>query len=79
VQRLTEVERELQMAYYRSLIGRRLSVLVEGELAPGRWAGTSCRYAPVELPAGEFGEYSLIEATATALRIADCGLRIEAG
>jgi threonylcarbamoyladenosine tRNA methylthiotransferase MtaB len=48
-QRLLELEHELASAYFHSLIGRRLDVLVEGE-APGRAGyviGTSCRYAPV--------------------------------
>jgi threonylcarbamoyladenosine tRNA methylthiotransferase MtaB len=78
---LAEVESELRTAYYRSLIGRKLTVLVEGRMpsrrvcethlpldsraekgalhapymedtaAVGHWAGTSCRYAQVELRA----------------------------
>jgi threonylcarbamoyladenosine tRNA methylthiotransferase MtaB len=78
VSRLGEVERELRAAYYQSLLGRRLTVLVEGEseLAGGSWAGTSCRYAPVQLSAGGFRPGDLVEAR--ALRMADCGLRIEA-
>ena len=50
-ERLAEVERELRLAYFHSLIDRRLTVLVEGETetTPGRIAGTSCRYAPVEI------------------------------
>jgi threonylcarbamoyladenosine tRNA methylthiotransferase MtaB len=50
-QRLLELERELADAYYRSLIGRRLDVLVEGAdpERPGLVRGTSCRYAPVAL------------------------------
>jgi threonylcarbamoyladenosine tRNA methylthiotransferase MtaB len=53
--RLAEVERELREAYFRSLVGRRLTVLVEGpsDQTPGAWAGTSCRYAPVEISGGE--------------------------
>ncbi|MCI0359989.1 MAG: tRNA (N(6)-L-threonylcarbamoyladenosine(37)-C(2))-methylthiotransferase MtaB, partial [Planctomycetaceae bacterium] len=77
-EQLAEVERELREAYFRSLIGRRLTVLVEGpsETTAGGWAGTSCRYAPVELAPGcELTPGSLVEAT--ALRTADCGLRIE--
>jgi threonylcarbamoyladenosine tRNA methylthiotransferase MtaB len=48
-ERLHELERELADAYFRSLIGRRLDVLVEGADAtrPGFVRGTSCRYAPV--------------------------------
>ncbi|HXG10490.1 MAG TPA: tRNA (N(6)-L-threonylcarbamoyladenosine(37)-C(2))-methylthiotransferase MtaB [Gemmataceae bacterium] len=45
--RLRELERELAGAYFRSLIGRRLDVLVEGAVRPGLVRGTSCRYAPV--------------------------------
>jgi threonylcarbamoyladenosine tRNA methylthiotransferase MtaB len=51
VRELTVVEAELRDAYYRSLIGRRLSVLTETQEAD-RWLGTSCRYATVELPLG---------------------------
>jgi len=47
-QQLLELERQLADEYFRSLIGRRLDVLVEG--ADPRWPGwvrgTSCRYAP---------------------------------
>ncbi len=48
-QRLLELERELSNAYFRSLIGRGLDVLVEGAdpKRPGYVIGTSCRYAPV--------------------------------
>jgi threonylcarbamoyladenosine tRNA methylthiotransferase MtaB len=47
--RLLELDRELAQAYFRSLIGRRLDVLVEGAAPdrPGHVVGTSCRYAPV--------------------------------
>jgi threonylcarbamoyladenosine tRNA methylthiotransferase MtaB len=47
--RLRELEKELAGAYYRSLLGRRLDVLVEGAAPgrPGHVQGTSCRYAPV--------------------------------
>jgi tRNA A37 methylthiotransferase MiaB len=47
--RLLALERELADAYYRSLQGRVLDVLVEGADAqrPGWARGTSCRYAPV--------------------------------
>jgi len=78
VQRLEEVERELRADYYRSLLGRRLTVLVEGpsELNPGGWAGTSCRYAPVELRSAKGIASDLVEVKGS--RITDCGLRIEA-
>lgn len=51
-QQLTQLAAELQMAYYRRLLGRELRVLVEAggtDLPPGRQLGTSCRYVPVEL------------------------------
>ncbi len=50
--RLLEIEQELADAYYRSLLGRRLDVLVEGAdpKRPGWVRGTSCRYAPVSFP-----------------------------
>lgn len=54
LQRLTEVEMELRDAYHRSLLGRELSILVEGALQEadhyGGLAlvqGTACRYAQV--------------------------------
>jgi threonylcarbamoyladenosine tRNA methylthiotransferase MtaB len=48
-QRLLELERVTANGYIRSLIGRRLDVLVEGEAPqrPGFVQGTSCRYVPV--------------------------------
>ena len=62
---LAAVEAELRDAYFASLRGRRLRVLVEskldrvnenaggprrnGSLPPTAWLGTACRYAPVEL------------------------------
>ncbi len=51
-QELARVEAELQAAYFASLAGKRLRVLVESPLEddPERVVGTSCRYAPVELP-----------------------------
>ncbi len=76
-ERLAEVERELRAAYFQSLIGRRLTVLVEGlsDGAPGAWAGTSCRYAPVELTAtSRVSLGQLIRASAS--KVADCGSRV---
>lgn len=48
-QRLLELERELASAYFHSLLGRPLDVLVEGAdpERPGYVRGTSCRFAPV--------------------------------
>ena len=50
-QQLATLEAELRQAYFHSLIGRQLTVLVENaiETIPGGWVGTSCRYAPVEI------------------------------
>ena len=50
--RLLQLESELSREYYRSLVGRRLDVMVEGEdpRRPGFSRGTSCRYAPVSFP-----------------------------
>ena len=60
-QELARVEADLQAMYFASLVGKRLRVLVESPLEnqPSRVVGTSCRYAPVELPSdlatcGEF-------------------------
>ena len=52
LERLGQLEAELCDSYYKSLRGARLRVLVESpiENRPGRVLGTSCRYAPVELP-----------------------------
>ena len=54
VRRLAELETELRDQYFAGLCGRNLQVLVESTAAmrPGHVAGTSCRYAPVELPGG---------------------------
>jgi len=53
VARLQQLEQRLQTRYFESLVGRRLRVLVESPLPdkPGRWIGTACRFAPVELDA----------------------------
>jgi threonylcarbamoyladenosine tRNA methylthiotransferase MtaB len=75
-QRLLQVERELRGEYYRSLIGRKLTVLVEGEAAPGRWSGTSCRYAPVEWHDTTAEPYHFV--AVVPQRVADCGTRLEA-
>lgn len=57
--RLAAIERELREQYFRSLIGRNLRVLLEArsEATAEHAVGTSCRYAPVELPSIEkFGK-----------------------
>jgi len=76
-QRLAELEHELRTQYYQSLIGRRLTVLIEGqgEIAPGIWAGTSCRYAPVEIHGAGLRPGSLVKVRSE--RISACGARLE--
>ena len=49
IERLIELETELRDNYHRTLLGRELSVLIEAELPGNTFAGTSCRYAPVEI------------------------------
>jgi threonylcarbamoyladenosine tRNA methylthiotransferase MtaB len=68
---LAAVEIELRDAYYRNLIGRPLRVLAETN-EDGRWLGTSCRYATVELPMGTGVEGQFVDVTAAAV----CGERI---
>ncbi|MCI0335088.1 MAG: tRNA (N(6)-L-threonylcarbamoyladenosine(37)-C(2))-methylthiotransferase MtaB [Planctomycetes bacterium] len=76
---LAAVEAELRDQYYRSLLGRRLRVLVETQgLAMRRegresgGSGTSCRYATVELQATNAVEGQFIDVVASAI----CGERI---
>jgi threonylcarbamoyladenosine tRNA methylthiotransferase MtaB len=49
--RLTDIEGQLRREYFQRLVGRTLRVLVETGVddSTDRCAGTSCRYAPVEL------------------------------
>ena len=49
---LGRLEAELREKYFSSLAGKRLRVLVESPLEddPALAVGTSCRYAPVEVP-----------------------------
>lgn len=56
-QRLAVIEGELREAYFRSLVGRNLRVLLEARSSAtaGNVVGTSCRYATVELPGGATG------------------------
>ncbi len=55
---LAAVEAQTREAYYRSLVGRTLRILVESSSdATGKLAmGTSCRYAPAELAVGQAGQ-----------------------
>ncbi len=52
IEQLESLETELRDAYYASLAGMRLRVLIESPIPdrPGMMVGTACRYAPVELP-----------------------------
>ena len=69
-QRLAELEADLRRTYYQSLLGRELTVLVEGEsdTQPGTLVGTSCRYAPVEMPASTHKPGDLVTSRVTAAR-----------
>jgi threonylcarbamoyladenosine tRNA methylthiotransferase MtaB len=75
--RLGELEIELRDRYFRQLAGRRLRVLVESPVPdrPGRMVGTSCRYAPVEMP----GDVSLRRKFADVIGGAVIDGRIVAG
>jgi len=66
VRRLAAVERELRDQYFASLEGRRLRVLVESPLSGSvdYFLGTSCRYAPVRLPAESRSPGDLVDITA---------------
>lgn len=50
--RLAAVEKELQEAYYRSLLGRELAAIVEhpSDREGALLTANSCRFAPVEIP-----------------------------
>jgi len=65
-ERLAQLERQLRDRYFASLVGRQLQVLVEGhsDTDPTRLAGTSCRYAPVVLPVGDYQPGELVTVTA---------------
>jgi threonylcarbamoyladenosine tRNA methylthiotransferase MtaB len=68
--RLLQLEAELREAYLQGLLGRRLTVLVEGAPAdrPGLVAGTACRYAAVEIAGDEKLVGRLVDVQAAALR-----------
>ena len=76
IERLTEVGHQLRDDYYRTLLGRKLTVLVEGETVLDqkivddgqlRAVGTSCRYAPVTFPTQPNCVGKLMEVTAESL------------
>ena len=64
---LAKIGRHLRAQYCRSLLGRRLQVLVEYPLndGSGMLLGTCERYVPVELPDGEDRLRRLVEVVAT--------------
>lgn len=59
VARLAELEARLRTDYYRSLVGRKLDVLIEGTSPLGA-AGTSCRYAQAEVSGERLSNGSLV-------------------
>jgi len=67
--RLAAVERELRTGYFEGLVGRSLRVLVESpsDSHIDRVVGTSCRYAPVELPGGPQICGKLVDVVASAV------------
>jgi threonylcarbamoyladenosine tRNA methylthiotransferase MtaB len=60
---LSNLESVLRTQYYEQLIGRRLRVLVEAN-EQGRWVGTACRYATVEVAATSADEGRFVEVVA---------------
>lgn len=68
--RLQHVEAEVRDAYFRSLLGMPLQVMIEGRsesLASG-FAGTSCRYAPVEIAAENLQPSTLVDVVGHEVR-----------
>jgi threonylcarbamoyladenosine tRNA methylthiotransferase MtaB len=68
--RLQQVEAEVRDEYFRTLLGLRLQVMIEGQseyLASG-FAGTSCRYAPVEIEAVGLQPSTLVDVTGHTVR-----------
>ncbi len=71
---LGEIESRLRQKYFKSLLGRRLQLLVESVDANGTALGTACRYAPFELESNAPPAIgTLFDVTASELR--DRGLR----
>ncbi len=67
--RLAQIESRLRTAYFESLLGRELEVLVESaaEDRPGVLLGTSARYVPVELPGAARDVGQLVHVTAESV------------
>ncbi len=67
LQQLAQLEDRLRRDYFQRLVGRSLRVLIESPTAEtGRFIGTSCRYAPVVLPAGDADLGQLVDCVPTA-------------
>jgi threonylcarbamoyladenosine tRNA methylthiotransferase MtaB len=68
--RLVELEGRLAHRYHQSLLGRRLTVLVEARPAreAGHVQGTACRYVAVEFPGAPADVGRLIEVTLVEIR-----------
>lgn len=62
---LAAVETELRVEYFACLRGMRLRALIESS-EDGKWIGTSCRYAPVEIEGSEATAGELIDVIAGA-------------
>lgn len=62
--RLADLERELAMDYYKTLVGRKLEVLVErsSDTRDGIMRGTDATYTPVELPGSDHDVGRLVTA-----------------
>jgi len=70
LERLQQVAAEVRDDYFRSLLGRKLQVMIEGvsEYLPQGYAGTSCRYAPVEIVAENLQPSTLVDVVAREVR-----------
>jgi threonylcarbamoyladenosine tRNA methylthiotransferase MtaB len=74
IRELAAAEGELRQKYYRSLLGRRLRVLVEAKDTEGQirgaegWTGTACRYATVELVSTHADEGRFVDVIALDIR-----------
>ena len=66
---LSGIEKDLRLQYFQSLKNRSLQVLVEttSRRQMDRFVGTSCRYAPVEIPQNQAVCGELVEVLAGPL------------
>lgn len=73
VSQLAEIEARSRQDFFERLVGRTLRVLVESphRRQPGKWQGTSCRYAPVDLPAPADASGTLVDVVPTSV-VAGC-------